>query len=434
MKGKVLTTLVWRKPLLAAVPVLVFVLLCGLGVFGVAFASEKHVAQQKAYVHEAVSSATANAISNQLEIATFALMATSAYVSRRPLCSDLDLEFDNLSSTIMRWDEKQLVYQIQVLPGAALRYVYPPVSGELARLLIGRDMLQVPQYRNDTLYQIRQRDKRLLLGPYNLLEGFQGMSPAAWTAPARLATQGDFRFRALADQGYRYRLRQVADNINHAATIAASDPLPLAPVSSTINKFNLVWVLEVAPAGGWEPKWRDPCIAAVVVGSFVVSTLVAWLLVAREKHDALLRAMLPRKVISQLQRGEATVVEEFPEPVTILFTDIVSYTEVASQLTALQVVRLLNELYTRFDALCDRHGVYKAFMCVAGCPTREDPISAAVRMAGMAQDMIAMVEEFMARVGDEDMRVKIRIGMHSGPVVAGVIGQRMPRYCLFGMM
>ncbi|KXZ53266.1 hypothetical protein GPECTOR_7g1160 [Gonium pectorale] len=356
-----------------------------------------------------------------------------------PLCSDLNRTFNHLSSTILQWDEKQLVYQVQLLPAAVLDYVYPPVSGELARLLIGRDMLQVPQYRNDTLYQIRQQDKRLLMGPYRLLEGFEGMfatypiflpapdplydwgcgrqpydcPPGVCWLPTEgkklwgLATsvlsldnmQADFRFRALTDQGYHYRLRQVADNVNEAATIAASDPPPHVPVSSTINKFNLVWVLEVAPAGGWEPKWRDPCIAAVVVGSVVVSALVAWLLMTREKHHTLLSAMLPKKVISQLQRGEVTVVEEFLEPVTILFT---------------------------VETIGD------AFMCVAGCPTREDPISAAVRMAGMAQDMIAMVDKFTTRVGTEDMRVKIRIGLHSGPVVAGVIGQRMPRYCLFG--
>ncbi|KXZ53265.1 hypothetical protein GPECTOR_7g1159 [Gonium pectorale] len=369
-----------------------------------------------------------------------------------------------------RKDEKQLMYQIQLLPAAVLNYIYPPVSGESARLLIGRDMLQVPQYRNDTLYQIRQRDKSLIVGPYNLLEGFRGMFairtiflPAPdplydWGCGHQpydcppgvcwLPTEGkklwglalsvlpldgiEGELRSLSAQGYRYRLRQLAEGINDGTVIAASDPPPEEPISVTITRFNLMWVLEVAPASGWVPSWRDPCIAAAVVGSVIVSALVAWLLVARERHDALLSAMLPRKVISQLQRGEATVVEEFLEPVTILFTDIVSYTEVASQLTALQVVRLLNELYTRFDALCDKHGVYKAFMCVAGCPTREDPISAAVRMAGMAQDMIAMVEMFTARVGDEDMRVQIRVGLHSGPVVAGVIGQRMPRYCLFG--
>ncbi|GFR47963.1 hypothetical protein Agub_g9767 [Astrephomene gubernaculifera] len=472
---KVLADAVRRKPWIVAAPLLLCCLLCGLGLFGVLYASQRSVTSQKAYAKEALASATASAISGQLEIASFAVMTMTTYLIQQPNCGDLNRTFTNLSSTILNWDEKGLVYQVQALPAAVLNYFYPaPADVQL----MGRDLLHVSLYRNDTLYEIRQRNKRLIQGPYDLLEGFRGMFvtyPVFLPAPNELhdwdcgvqpydcppgvcwlpgeglklwglATsvisldrlQSNFRFQALEHQNYRYHLYQLADDINRAAVISVSNPPPSDPVSASITKFNLQWVLEVSPEAGWQPVWRNPCLAAVVVGSLAVSVLVLWLLLTREKHNMLLQAMLPRKVIWRLQRGEQTVVEEFAEPVTILFSDIVSYTEVASKLTPLQVVRLLNELYTQFDALCDKHEVYKvetigdAFMCVAGCPTREDPVRAAVRMAHMAQDMIAMVEQFKTRVGKDEMRVKIRVGLHSGPVVAGVIGQRMPRYCLFG--
>ncbi|GIL49522.1 hypothetical protein Vafri_5851 [Volvox africanus] len=475
---KVFCDIVRRKPWILCGCVLLCLTLCALGAFGVAFAATQYAVSQKAYALEAVASTSASTISGQLEIATFAIMTLSAYLKEQPNCSDLNTRFEHFANVTLSWDDQGLVYQLQALPAAVLNFIYPPLTGELAKALIGRDLLEVPQYRNDTLFQIRRRNQRLMLGPYSLLEGFQGMFvtypiflPApdplydwgcavqpykcppdtCWlpneglklwglvTSVVRLDNmQNGFRFTALEAQGYRYRLHQLPDVINRAANIVTTQPPPRHPVSVSIRKFNLEWVLEVAPAGGWVPPWRDPCIAAVVVGSVVVSGLVLWVVVAQEKHNMLLRAMLPRKIILRLQRGEKTVVEEFFEPVTILFSDIVSYTEVASQLSPLQVVRLLNEIYTQFDALCDKHEVYKvetigdAFMCVAGCPIREDPVMAAVRMAGMAQDMIALVQRFKTLVGDEEMRVKIRIGLHSGPVVAGVIGQRMPRYCLFG--
>ncbi|KAG2486489.1 hypothetical protein HYH03_014792 [Edaphochlamys debaryana] len=480
LQWKIFREIVRRKPSILLLSLALCGLLCGLGVFGVLYAAEQSADSQKAsaYAREAVASATANSISGQLEIATFAVMTMSAYLTQQPWCRELNRTFANISQVILDWDDKRLVYQVQALPAARLNYIYPPITGDLAAVLYGRDLLEVPMYREDTLTQIRSRDQRLMLGPYHLLEGFLGMFatyPVFLPAPNAtfdwgcgvqphdcgegvcwlpeqglklwgLATsvisldnmQADFRFAALDRQGYVHRLHQVASGFNGAAVISASSPPPRDPVSVTINKFNLVWVLEVSPQSGWAPAWRNPCIAAVVVGSVLAAALVMGLMVAREKHDMLLHAMLPRKVIRRLQRGEQTVVEEFLEPVTILFSDIVSYTEVASQLTPLQVVRLLNELYTCFDALCDVHGVYKvetigdAFMCVAGCPTRENPVDAAVRMAGMAKDMVAMVESFRTRVGDEEMQVKIRVGLHSGPVVAGVIGQRMPRYCLFG--
>ncbi|PNH12995.1 Soluble guanylate cyclase 88E [Tetrabaena socialis] len=379
-----------------------------------------------------------------------AVMTLSSYLLEQPSCTDLDRTFHNLSSTILRWDEKHLVYQVQALPAAQLMYVHPQPTGELEKLLIGRDMLEISSY-----------NERRLLGPYSLLEGFQGMFvsypiflPAPdplydWSCGVQphdcppgicwleaeklklwgLATsvisldnmQADFRFQALSNQRYLYRLYQRADESNKAAVIAATVPPPTDPVTSVIIKFNLEWALEVSPQSGWEPSWRNPCIAAVVLGSVLVSVLVLWLLVTREKHDMLLTAMLPPKVIRRLQRGENTVVEEFREPVTILFSDIVSYTNLASQLSPLQVVRLLNELYTQFDGLCEKN----AFMCVSGCPEHEDPVCAAVRMAGMAEDMIALVDRFTTHVGGEEMQVQVRIGLHSGPVVAGNTASRM---------
>ncbi|GLC63945.1 hypothetical protein PLESTF_000101600 [Pleodorina starrii] len=194
--------------------------------------------------------------------------------------------------------------------------------------------------------------------------------------------------------------------------------------------------LELSPAGGWVPHWRDACLVAVVIGSCAVSLLVLWLLVSREQHNRLLRAMLPRKVIRQLQSGAQSIAEHFGS-VTVLFSDIVGYTSVASQLTPFQVVTLLNELFSVFDELTARNGVYKvetigdALMCVAGCPVAEEAAVSARRIARMALDMVAAVEQF--RPSLEGVRgVQIRVGIHSGPVVAGVVGTRMPRYCLFG--
>ena len=81
--------------------------------------------------------------------------------------------------------------------------------------------------------------------------------------------------------------------------------------------------LEVAPAAGWAPAWRGPCIAAVVVGSVAISLLVLWLLVSKEQHTRLLKAMLPDQVLAQLQDGEGTVAEEYKD-VTVLCSDMAS--------------------------------------------------------------------------------------------------------------
>ncbi|KAG2490146.1 hypothetical protein HYH03_011450 [Edaphochlamys debaryana] len=251
-----------------------------------------------------------------------------------------------------------------------------------------------------------------------------------------LVAGNSFRLQSLRERGYVYKLWQPnLSPSNPEFVLAVTQPPPSEPVIKSIEAFNLVWYLELSPSGGWYPPWVAPCVAAVVVGSVAVALLVLWLLLSRAQHDRLLRAMLPPKVIKQLQSGVTTIAQEYGN-VTILFSDIVGYTTVASQLSPFQVVTLLNELFTVFDELTQKNGVYKvetigdAIMCVSGCPCPDDPVRSARRMAHMALDMVQAVRSFRSSV--EGVRIQIRVGVHSGPVVAGVVGRRMPRFCLFG--
>ena len=99
-----------------------------------------------------------------------------------------------------------------------------------------------------------------------------------------------------------------------------------------------------------------------------------------------------------------------------------------------QVVQLLNNMYTLFDFLCDQNAVYKvetigdAYLIVAGCPNKA--ANHALKICDMAFDMMDGIK-FLKVPGSGD-DIHMRIGIHSGPVVAGVVGLKMPRYCLFG--
>jgi atrial natriuretic peptide receptor A len=159
------------------------------------------------------------------------------------------------------------------------------------------------------------------------------------------------------------------------------------------------------------------------------------LIAEQKKTDALLHSMLPKEVANHLRQGKATTAQSF-QCATIFFSDIVGFTALAGSSTPLQIVKLLNELYTTFDTITDTYDVYKvetigdAYMVVSGVP-RENGILHASEIANMAIDMIAASQKFKIP-HRTDETLQIRCGMHSGPVVAGVVGAKMPRYCLFG--
>ncbi|KAM9312980.1 retinal guanylyl cyclase 1 [Gastrophryne carolinensis] len=157
--------------------------------------------------------------------------------------------------------------------------------------------------------------------------------------------------------------------------------------------------------------------------------------VEKQKTDKLLTQMLPPSVAEALKTG-APVEPEYFDQVTIYFSDIVGFTTISSLSDPIEVVDLLNDLYTLFDAIIGSHDVYKvetigdAYMVASGLPKRNGNRHAA-EIANMSLDILSSVGSFKMRHMPE-VPVKIRIGLHSGPCVAGVVGLTMPRYCLFG--
>ncbi|XP_045176739.2 guanylate cyclase 2G-like [Mercenaria mercenaria] len=155
----------------------------------------------------------------------------------------------------------------------------------------------------------------------------------------------------------------------------------------------------------------------------------------KKKTEALLYSILPRKVADELKVGRTVEAEAF-DMVTIYFSDIVEFTRLCSESTPLQIVEFLNALYTMFDDIISYYDVYKvetigdSYMVASGLPERNG--SQQVReIAEMALNILQSVISFKIP-HRPDKQLKIRIGLHTGPVVAGVVGLIMPRYCLFG--
>ncbi|XP_063601138.1 guanylate cyclase 32E-like [Penaeus indicus] len=155
----------------------------------------------------------------------------------------------------------------------------------------------------------------------------------------------------------------------------------------------------------------------------------------KKKTEILLLRMLPKSVAESLKRGEKVHPESY-DNVTIYFSDIVGFTSLSATSTPLQMVDMLNDLYTCFDAIIGDYDVYKvetigdAYMVVSGLPICNGDRHAG-EIASMALKLLDAARTFTIRHRPSDT-LKLRIGIHSGPCVAGVVGLTMPRYCLFG--
>jgi len=156
----------------------------------------------------------------------------------------------------------------------------------------------------------------------------------------------------------------------------------------------------------------------------------------KELTDTLLFEVFPQHIAIALRDGKK-VEPEMRQIVTIFFSDIVGFTKISSSLSAIKVSYMLDRLYSKFDEISIQHDVFKvetigdAYMAATNLV--KDQVEHTSQIAQFSIDALKAAKTTLIDLDNPEMGfVNIRVGFHSGPVVANVVGSRNPRYCLFG--
>lgn len=222
-----------------------------------------------------------------------------------------------------------------------------------------------------------------------------------------------------------------------------SDPrtrdIPVIMISALTELDAIVRCIE-AGAEDYLAKPFDPTLLRARVGSSLEKKhlrdrereMVEALRAEKERSEQLLLNILPGKIVARLNGGETLIADQLLN-VTILFSDLVGFTRLSSRLSAAELVDLMNALFSEFDRLAVSLGVEKiktigdAYMLVGGLP--EPRADHAEAVADMALSMIAVVERMNRELATP---LQMRVGIHSGDVVAGVIGTHKFAYDIWG--
>ncbi|KAL4115775.1 hypothetical protein PRIC2_012781 [Phytophthora ramorum] len=154
----------------------------------------------------------------------------------------------------------------------------------------------------------------------------------------------------------------------------------------------------------------------------------------KQKCEDLLTNMLPSKQYAEALMQQSTIVDELAE-VTLLYSDMVGFTPLGAKLDPAGICVMLNQIYSAFDRHLDDLGVYKmdtvgdAFIVVGGLPGHKSSKNHAAAIAAFAVEMLHEIDRFCA---EENVTLQMRIGIHTGNVVGGVVGIKKPRYLIWG--
>src|SRR5215469_4927490 len=215
--------------------------------------------------------------------------------------------------------------------------------------------------------------------------------------------------------------------------------IPIIVISALDEIDSVVRCVE-AGAEDYLSKPFDPVLLRARIGASLEKVrlreseqaAIAELKAEKEKTETLLLNILPKSIIPRMHRGETPIADRFHD-VTILFSDIVGFTGMSMRRSASDVVGLLNAIFSAIDRLALEYGVEKiktigdAYMAVAGLPEARDDHPQAI--ARLALAMRKAVSDVSQHYGED---LKIRIGFHSGNVVAGVIGMHKFAYDVWG--
>ena len=211
-------------------------------------------------------------------------------------------------------------------------------------------------------------------------------------------------------------------------------PIPVIVLTSSTESNDKLRALELG-ATDFLAKPVDPSeLVLRLHNNLTVKAYQDQIQKAHQESDRLLLSILPASVAERLKRGETDVTDYFDEA-TVLFADLVNFTSFASKTNAATAVQLLNQVFNAFDQVVDEKGLEKiktigdSYMLAGGLPMRRADHASAVVDAGLA--MLSFVERLAAQDGPAS-NFLLRIGAHTGPVAAGVIGTKKFYYDLWG--
>ena len=215
--------------------------------------------------------------------------------------------------------------------------------------------------------------------------------------------------------------------------------IPVVMISADSDTEKVSKCIELG-ADDYLPKPFNPTILRARIGSALrqgslralQTEYVGKMEQAKKDSDSLLRNLFPPEIAARLRNGDSNIADHFEEA-TVIFADVVGFGKITARMKAYEIVGCLNHLFSEFDQLAEDVGVEKIktigdnYMAVAGVPT---PRSSHGRTAAkLALDMVAAAGRLQSRL---PVPFPIRVGLHSGPVMAGVIGTRKFVYDVWG--
>ncbi|XP_040569115.1 uncharacterized protein [Lepeophtheirus salmonis] len=242
-----------------------------------------------------------------------------------------------------------------------------------------------------------------------------------------------------ATYGYTEALRVVIKDLREEIKRIVEEELTSANHQQALGVAVLIIVLIISPTIIFLVR---NATATIQIFSFSLSKKAFELKMERKKADDLLFQMLPKEVASTIQSKKRSMPEKM-ESVSVLYSDIQDFTSMVQTSSPIEIVILLNSLYKMFDSRIDKYDVYKvnnindSYMIVSGIPSKPGKMASseypAYELSTLAIDLIGGSSMFVIPHSPKE-RLLVRIGIHSGPAIGGVLTVRnkMPRYRLFG--